>query len=166
MKTRALILLSALSLVACDDAQAPAEPKTDTAAEQKPEQKAEAEKAEPKAEEADLHAAFTDLSPDQVDELLAKNGCVPVDANNADTREKYGVLPGAVKLASYSELKASELPDDKSTKLVFYCGNEKCSAAPKAAKLAKDAGYEDVNVMRAGIRGWVGAGKKVDKPAT
>ncbi len=60
--------------------------------------------------------------------------------------------------------KTSELPENKFSKLVFYCGGQACMAAPKAAKVAQDAGYKDVNVMRAGIRGWVKAGKAVDKP--
>ncbi len=165
MKIRALIALSALSLAACDQAKAP-EPTSEAPAEQKPEaaEAAEAAPAAPKAE--DPHAAFTDLSPEQVDALLAEKDCVPVDANDADTRAKYGVLPGAVQLSSYADFQASELPEDKATKLVFYCGGHKCTAAPKAAKLAQEAGYRDVAVMRAGIRGWVDAGKKVDKPST
>ena len=59
-----------------------------------------------------------------------------------------------------------ELPGDKAKKLVFYCSGESCNAAPKAAEMAQAAGYQDVNVMRSGIRGWVGAGQKVDKPAS
>lgn len=120
--------------------------------------------AEP-TQAADAHAAFTDLSPDEMQKLVDTKTCVPVDANGASTREKYGVVPGAV-LLSGADFKTDELPADKSSKLVFYCGGQACMAAPKAAKLAKEAGYEDVNVMRAGIRGWVEAGKTVDKPTS
>jgi rhodanese-related sulfurtransferase len=115
---------------------------------------------------ADPHANFTNLSVDEVDKLVAASGCVAVDANGADTRGKYGTVPGAVLLSNFDSFKSSELPTDKSKKLVFYCGGEKCTAAPKAAKIAQDQGYTDVNVMRAGIRGWVDAGKKTDKPST
>jgi rhodanese-related sulfurtransferase len=148
MTVRIFALLSALALVACDKTEAPA-----------PEQK-------PGAAAADAHDAFTNLSPDEVATMLDSKGCVPVDANSSQTRSKHGVLPGAIKLSSYNGFESKELPEDKNTKLVFYCGGQKCSAAPKAAKLASEAGYADVNVMRAGIRGWVDAGKTVDKPAS
>lgn len=156
MKSIALLIVAglALPLVACDRDQAAAdgaiEPdkagKTDTA-----------------GAPSDPHAAFTDLSPDAVQKLVDDKGCVPVDANGQSTREKYGVVPGAL-LLSGADFKTTELPDDKDTKLVFYCGGKACTAAPKAAKLAQEAGYADVNVMRDGIRGWVDAGKNVDKP--
>jgi rhodanese-related sulfurtransferase len=141
MHTRTLIVLAALALSGCD--------------------KDEATKNAPAA---DPHAAFTDVSVDDVDKMLTDKKCVAVDANSSDTREKYGVVPGAVQLTSYEKFATSELPNDKGTKLVFYCGSEACTAAPKAAKLASEAGYSDVNVMRAGIRGWVKAGKKVETP--
>ncbi len=159
MKRTILIALASLTLIACDK---PAE----QAAAEGPEAPAKAaEKAEkPTKAKADAHAAFTNLSPQAVDELVAKKGCVPVDANGDSTREKYGVLPGAVLLSKVQGYDMSELPADKDAKLVFYCGGEKCTAAPTAAKLAVDSGYRDVNVMRAGIRGWVDAGKKTDKP--
>lgn len=154
MTIRAMMLLSVLTLVACDKAEQPpaSEPPTEEQAEAKEDKK------------ADRHAAFTDLSPSEVSKLLDEGKCVAVDSNSPKTREKYGMLPGAVQLSSYNEYDSSELPGDKATKLVFYCGGPRCSAAPKAAKLAVDAGFSDVNVMRAGIKGWVDADKKVDKP--
>lgn len=165
MTIRALMMLTALSstlaLVACDDqAEQPAAPapEKDTADTEAP--------AADKEAKADPHAAFTDLSPEKVDAMLAAKECVPVDANGDKTRSEYGILPGAVLLSDYKAFDASELPDDKSTKLVFYCGGQACTAAPKAAKVAQQAGYADVNVMRAGIRGWVKDGRKVDKPST
>lgn len=175
MKAHSLLLIAcmALPLSACDkQGDAPANENTATenadAADAKKagDNAADAKKAGDKAgDKKDLHDAFTDLSPDDLQKLVNDKGCVPVDANGSSTREKYGVVPGAV-LLSGSDFKTSELPEDKNAKLVFYCGGKACMAAPKAAKVAKEAGYEDVNVMRVGIRGWVDAGKKVDKPAT
>ncbi len=151
-----------LLFVACDEkTEAPAK---DEAADAKPAEKKADKKAEAGTEKKkDLHDAFTDLSTAEVNKLVDEKGCVPVDANGDSTREKYGIVPGAL-LLSGSDFKASELPEDKSKKLVFYCGGQACMAAPKAAKLAQDAGYKDVNVMRAGIRGWVKDGQKVEKP--
>jgi rhodanese-related sulfurtransferase len=141
MSARTFIVLAALAIVGCDKSDAPSGNATE-----------------------DPHAAFSNMSVDEVDKMLTDKKCVAVDANNGETREKYGTVPGAVLLTSYEKFATSELPNDKSTKLVFYCGSEACTAAPKAAKLAKDAGYNDVAVMRAGIKGWVKAGKKVNQP--
>ncbi len=161
---RTLMTLAALSmtlgLVACDE-QAP-EPTPDVTKKEA----APATDTPVASADADPHAAFTDLSPEKVEAMLADKGCVPVDANGKKTRDEYGIVPGAVLLTDYKSFDASELPDDKSTKLVFYCGGQACTAAPKAAKVAQEAGYADVNVMRAGIRGWVKDGRKVDKPST
>lgn len=93
-----------------------------------------------------------------------KAGAIIVDANGAGVREKFGVIPGAVKLANYREYEPSAvLPKDKAQQVVFYCGNTKCTAAPKAAAKAKAAGYTNVSHMTVGIKGWVEAGKKVEK---
>lgn len=154
----------ALSLGACDknDGQdAPADKASEPAA-----KAADDKAAGNKTAKADPHGAFNDLSVDEVDKLVSGKDCVAVDANGSSTREKYGVLPNAVLLSKTRAYDTSELPDDKGTKLVFYCGGQRCTAAPKAATVAKKAGYTDVNVMRAGIRGWVDAGKNVAKPAS
>jgi len=116
-----------------------------------------------KAEADDPHAQFTKVGVEDVEKLLADKKAVPVDANSDETRSELGTLPGAVKLSSSKSFEMSELPADKSTELIFYCGSEKCRAAPKAAARAEEAGYSDVKVMPAGIRGWVAAGKPVEK---
>ena len=45
------------------------------------------------------------------------------DANVAETREKFGVIPGATLLNSDDKYDIGVLPKDKSAKLVFYCAN-------------------------------------------
>jgi hypothetical protein len=47
-----------------------------------------------------------------------------LDANVPETRDKWGVIPGARLLSSYDSYDvATELPPTKSAKLVFYCAN-------------------------------------------
>lgn len=111
----------------------------------------------------DPHAAFAKLSVEEVAGLIEAKKVQPVDANGAETRKEYGTLPGAVLLSNARSFDLKELPADKSTELVFYCGGEACSSAPKAAARAKEAGYTAVKVMSAGITGWVKAHKPVDK---
>lgn len=49
---------------------------------------------------------------------------VILDANVEDTRDKYGVIPGARLLTSYGNYDvATELPPARNAKLVFYCAN-------------------------------------------
>ena len=86
------------------------------------------------------------------------------DANNDKTRQKEGLIPGAVALPSPSHYDvATTLPADKSAKLVFYCANTGCMASHDAAKMAIKAGYTDVSVMADGIEGWKKAGKTSEK---
>ena len=107
--------------------------------------------------------AVKSASVEQVDKWIAANECTAVDANNPGTREKMGVVPGAIKLSSHDKYDVGELPADKSRRLIFYCANTQCGASHDAAARALTAGYTDVEVMPDGIAGWVNAGKKVDK---
>lgn len=84
------------------------------------------------------------------------------DANNEDTRRRFGVIPGAVPLTSYRDFQpAAELGADLERTAVFYCHSERCGAAAEAARRAIAAGYRDVWVLEAGIRGWRDAGGPV-----
>lgn len=84
---------------------------------------------------------------------------VILDANNEQARAEVGMVPGAIKLTSYSQYALSELPADKSKTLVFYCYNNYCQASHAAAERAIEAGYKDARVMKAGIMGWNAANK-------
>jgi rhodanese-related sulfurtransferase len=111
----------------------------------------------------DPHARLPQLSVEQVASLVRAHQVQPVDANADETRKLYGTLPGALLLSSARSFELSELPADKSTELVFYCGGAGCSSAPRAAARAREAGYTAVKVMSAGITGWVKANEPVDK---
>lgn len=87
-----------------------------------------------------------------------------VDANSADFRAKNGVIPGAILLTSSSQYAATELPQAKDSKLVFYCAGEKCSSSHQAAARAIENGYTNVYVMPEGMTGWKKAGQKTAKP--
>ena len=103
-------------------------------------------------------AKIAPVSVDELDRRLAHSDCVAVDANENTTRQRMGVIPGAVILRD-GHL-ADQLPRDKAEHLVFYCANEACRASEEAAAQAVIAGYTHVQVMPAGIAGWVRAGKK------
>ena len=98
-----------------------------------------------------------EISVDELDRLLADHACQAVDANGDATRQKMGVIPGAVLLDDFDS--TDGLPGARSTGLVFYCANTSCSASHHAAALAVAAGYTNVKVLPEGIAGWVKAGK-------
>jgi len=60
-------------------------------------------------------------------ESLQKDAKAPVtvlDANDTETREKSGVIPGAKLLSSFDHYEIQkELPADKNAPLVFYCSS-------------------------------------------
>src|SRR5204862_6601676 len=64
---------------------------------------------------------FSDLTIDQVSDLIAKKDADIFDNNNKDVYAK-GHVPTA-KWVSFKDVKESDLPRDKSRKLVFYCAN-------------------------------------------
>ena len=65
-------------------------------------------------------------------------------------------VPGATHL-DRPDYAANELPAQKDSLLVFYCSNPLCRKAPNAARRAKGFGYTNVQVMSAGISGWLNA---------
>lgn len=101
---------------------------------------------------------IAEVSVGDVERFVKDKSATILDANDADTRKEYGVVPGALLLAG-KEYPLSTLPASKTDKLVFYCGGTQCRASDKAAARAATAGYSDVSVMRAGIRGWKDAGQ-------
>jgi len=62
------------------------------------------------------------MTIDEVDRALAANQVKAVDCNGESLRKKMGVVPSAI-LVSDESYAASELPADKTTKLVFYCAD-------------------------------------------
>lgn len=116
------------------------------------------EKKEEATGAAKTESAVAETPLAEVRSLVQAHSATVVDANDGDTRKEYGVVPGAVLLSSSKDYALSELPADKATRLVFYCGGVKCRASDNAAKRAADNGYTRVSVMREGIRGWKDSG--------
>lgn len=166
MSTQKRTILSALlvvsGLAACDKEETTTEPAVEPTAQT-------AAAAEPTAPEETAapetdKAAYDEWDVDKVATAIEAKSAVAVDANSDDTRKGEGIVPGAVLLTSSSRYEVSELPTDKASELVFYCGSTSCTASDTAAERALENGYTNVHVMRAGIKGWKEAGKPTDKP--
>lgn len=106
------------------------------------------------------------VTPVELAAMTKEKKATPVDANGTKTRTEQGVVPGAILLTSSSQYDLKELPQDKASKLVFYCANSKCGASHAAAAKAMEAGYTNVSVMPEGIVGWKKAGQPTAKPNT
>jgi rhodanese-related sulfurtransferase len=52
----------------------------------------------------------------------------------------------------------ADLPADRALPIVFYCSNPFCRKAPLAARRAERIGHTEVQVLAAGISGWLAAG--------
>lgn len=113
---------------------------------------------------SEAKSSYDEWEIDKVATAVESKSAVPVDANSDETRKGEGVVPGAVLLTSSSRYEVSELPEDKSSELVFYCGSTSCTASDTAAERALENGYTNVHVMRAGIKGWKEAGKPTEMP--
>jgi rhodanese-related sulfurtransferase len=95
------------------------------------------------------------VSPSRLHQLIQDKQATAIDVNSPQSWAQARV-PGALNLdpAGYDE---KSLPADKDSLLVFYCSNPLCRKAPNAARRAKDMGYRNVQVMSAGISGWLSA---------
>jgi hypothetical protein len=74
-----------------------------------------------RAGDAKKDEGFSDLTVEQVSDLIAKKEADVFDNNPKDMYSK-GHVPTA-KWVSFKDVKESDLPKDKSRKLVFYCAN-------------------------------------------
>lgn len=97
------------------------------------------------------------ISPEEVSELLHSSKELNIYDMNGPQRWAEARVPGAKLLDVQADLNA-ELPAEKDKQLIFYCSNPMCRKAPNAATKAEYLGYTNVQVMRAGITGWMSAG--------
>jgi rhodanese-related sulfurtransferase len=96
------------------------------------------------------------ISPGELQQRMRNEPVTVIDVNS---RQSWAAarIPGALTLDPVG-FDQGDLPPDKDTNLVFYCSNLLCRKAPNAARRAKSMGYRNVQVMSAGISGWLSAG--------
>jgi hypothetical protein len=80
------------------------------------------EKSHQKDTKAEVDQDLPEMSVDEVAAGLDAKQLTVVDCNGERTRKTHGILPGAILIADEETFTASDLPADKATKLVFYCG--------------------------------------------
>jgi rhodanese-related sulfurtransferase len=90
-----------------------------------------------------------------------------IDSRPKQAKYDKGHIPGAVSIPDTSfDEHVAELPADKGTLLIFYCGGLQCKLSHKSAKKAEALGYTNVKVFAEGFPGWMAAaGNYAEVPA-
>jgi rhodanese-related sulfurtransferase len=98
------------------------------------------------------------VSAAHVKGLIDKNkGAVIVDARPSRKFGK-GHVPTAINIPLRQfDAKVAELPADKGTELIYYCGGYKCPLSPKSAAKAVALGYTKVRLFQGGYPVWKAA---------
>ena len=108
-------------------------------------------------------AVSADWVKKQIDQ---KTNLVVIDSRPKRKKYDKGHIPTALSIPDSQFAKMQDqLPADKSTPLVFYCGGLKCRLSHKSAKKAIDIGYTRVSVFAEGYPAWVAAYGKGDTTA-
>ena len=107
---------------------------------------------------------YAGVSADWVKKQLDNNAeMVLIDSRPKRKKYDKGHIPGAISIPDSQFAKMQDqLPADKATPLVFYCGGLKCRLSHKSAKKAIDLGYAKVKVFADGYPVWVAAFGKGD----
>ena len=87
-----------------------------------------------------------------------KTNMVLIDSRPKRKKYDKGHIPTALSIpdSQFAKLQ-DQLPADKNTPMVFYCGGLKCRLSHKSAKKAIDLGYTNVKVFAEGYPAWVTA---------
>ena len=91
-----------------------------------------------------------------------KKGVMVIDSRPAARQFDPGHIPGAVNIPdSQFDKLADQLPADKSTQLIFYCGGLDCMLSHSSAFKAEKLGYTRIKVYAAGMPEWKSRGGAV-----
>jgi rhodanese-related sulfurtransferase len=81
---------------------------------------------------------------------------VLIDARPKRAKYDKGHIPGAISIPdTYFDKHKDQLPEDKGTLLIFYCGGLHCKLSHKSAAKAEALGYTNVKVFAEGFPKWM-----------
>ncbi len=109
------------------------------------------------------HEKAPEVSQTELSEWIKAGKVVLIDANGEKSYAE-GHIPGALNLAWGETVLTSKLPKEKDALIVAYCGGPTCEAWCKAASLLEKQGYTNLRHFKGGLKGWVEAGGKLEKP--
>lgn len=122
---------------------------------------AQAQAASVQAAQANYYTHLVDF--DFVKQWVAippKKGVMLIDARPTGRKFNPGHIPGAVNIPDdkFEQMK-DQLPQDKSTLLLYYCEGPTCVLSHNSAKKAEALGYTNVKVYTNGYPEWVAKGE-------
>ena len=81
------------------------------------------------------------------------------------SEESYneGHIPGAINIPLDELVSLGNKFLEKNDVIVVYCGSYRCQRSTKAAIILLELGYENTLEFKAGKRGWVHSGLKLEK---
>ena len=89
-----------------------------------------------------------------------KKGVMLIDARPTARKFNPGHIPGAINIPDNKfELMKDQLPQDKSTLLIYYCEGPACVLSHNSARKAEALGYTNVKVYTNGYPEWVAKGE-------
>lgn len=122
---------------------------------------AQAQAASPQAAQANYYEHQVDFNfVKQWAQIPPKRGVMLIDARPVSRKFNPGHIPGAVSIPDdkFEQMK-DQLPQDKSTLLIYYCEGPSCVLSHKSAKKAAALGYTNVKVYTNGFPEWVAKGE-------
>lgn len=106
---------------------------------------------------AEYQARFPEIKRDELQKAITEKTVFLVDANGTDSYVTAHI-PGAVNFDKAAKTFTKDLPADKSTLIVAYCGGPGCEAWCKAADKLDEMGYKNIRHYKGGIKEWKQAG--------
>lgn len=113
--------------------------------------------AKEKAKATAHDAVAPEVTLQELKALVDAKGATIIDANSAKVYDS-GHIPGAVSFAKNEKTLANQLPKDKNTLIVAYCGGPMCTAWEDPAKQAKTLGYSNIKHFKGGLKTWKDSG--------
>lgn len=121
-----------------------------------------------RAQAANPQAAQANYYKDQVDfnfvkqwaGIPPKKGVMLIDARPTARKFNLGHIPGAINIPdSHFEQMKDQLPQDKTTLLIYYCEGPSCVLSHNSARKAEALGYTNIKVYTNGYPEWVAKGE-------
>lgn len=120
--------------------------------------------AKPATAGAEAQAETSDISLANLRQAMADKAVVLLDCNGS---KSYAAahLSGAIDFESTKADLAKQLPADKATLVVAYCGGPRCLAYQAGTAAAIKLGYTNVKHFSGGLSGWKAAGEAMGSAA-
>lgn len=106
---------------------------------------------------AEYRERFPEIKREELVKAMQAKTVFLVDANGSESYSSAHI-PGAINFDKATGDFTAELPADKQSLIVAYCGGPGCEAWCKAADKLEAMGYKNIRHYKGGIKEWKQAG--------